>query len=237
MKLIALLITNNVATYGGAQPLCQIVLLVCIPDRTATYDNNGYVTSVTYNGDTYAYKYDGVGRLKEEKKNGVVVGEYEYDENNNIKKITSGGTVKEYSYDSLNRLSDDNYVYDAMGNPTKYKGNTFNWEQGRKLVGVGNAIKYAYDGNGMRYQKSVNGTKTHYYYNGSQLLLEVKNEIKMYYMYDQTGVAGIIYDGQSYYFDKNTLGDVIAIRDNSGDIVARYEYDAWGKFTLMSENL
>jgi len=38
-------------------------------------------------------------------------------------------------------------------------------------------------------------------------------------------------------FDKNTLGDVIAIRDNSGDIVARYEYDAWGKCTLMSENL
>lgn len=38
-------------------------------------------------------------------------------------------------------------------------------------------------------------------------------------------------------FYKNTLGDVIAIRDNSGDIVARYEYDAWGKFTLMSENL
>ena len=243
MKLIALLITNNVATYGGAQPLCQIVLLVCIPDRTATYDNNGYVTSVTYNGDTYAYKYDGVGRLKEEKKNGVVVGEYEYDENNNIKKITSGGTVKEYSYDSLNRLSDDNYVYDAMGNPTKYKGNTFNWEQGRKLVSgtLNNKdFAYAYDGNGMRYEKVVDGVKTNYYYDGSQLLMESKNGSRIWYIYGVTGIEGMIVESgwqdSIYYFDKNTLGDIVAIRDTSGNIVATYEYDAWGNVTVMDDD-
>ena len=34
-------------------------------------------------------------------------------------------------------------------------------------------------------------------------------------------------------FDKNTLGDIIAIRDESGDIVARYVYDAWGNQTVM----
>ena len=108
----------------------------------------------------------------------MVVGEYEYDENNNIKKITSGGTVKEYSYDSLNRLSDDNYVYDAMGNPTTYKGNTFVWQQGRKLVSGymnGKSFSYAYDGNGMRFKKTVNGVKTQYYYDGTQFLMESKN--------------------------------------------------------------
>lgn len=35
-------------------------------------------------------------------------------------------------------------------------------------------------------------------------------------------------------FDKNTLGDIIAILDNNGNIVARYEYDAWGNCTVMN---
>ena len=40
------------------------------PARTSTYDNNGYVTGISYNGDTYAYSYDGLGRLVSETKNG-----------------------------------------------------------------------------------------------------------------------------------------------------------------------
>ena len=66
----------------------------------------------------------------------------------------------------------------CFGNPTMYKGNTFTWEQGRKLVSgtLNNQdFAYAYDGNGMRYEKVVNGTTTSYYYNGSQLLMESKN--------------------------------------------------------------
>ena len=34
-------------------------------------------------------------------------------------------------------------------------------------------------------------------------------------------------------FDKNTLGDIIAIRDASGSVLATYEYDAWGNVTVM----
>ena len=33
--------------------------------------------------------------------------------------------------------------------------------------------------------------------------------------------------------DKNTLGDIIAIRDSSGNIVATYEYDAWGNCKVI----
>ena len=51
-----------------------------------------------------------------------------------------------------------------LGNPTTYKGNTFTWEQGRKLAKIGNSITYSYDGNGMRFEKTVNGVKTNYYY-------------------------------------------------------------------------
>ena len=129
-----------------------------------------------------------------------------------------------------------------MGNPTKYKGNTFNWEQGRKLASGtmnGNNFAYNYDGNGMRYEKKVNGVRTCYYYNGSQLLMESKNGSRTWYIYGITGIEGMIVESgwqdSIYYFDKNTLGDVVAIRDESGDVVATYEYDAWGNCTVYDE--
>ena len=128
-----------------------------------------------------------------------------------------------------------------LGNPIVYKGNTFTWEQGRKLAGGtlnGNSFQYSYDGNGMRYKKLVNGTTTEYYWNGTQLLAEYNRTTKemKYYFYDQTGIAGMIYNGSYYYFDKNTLGDVIAIRDAYGDVIAKYKYDAWGN-VLQETNL
>ena len=54
-----------------------------------------------------------------------------------------------------------------------------------------------------------------------------------------TGIEGMIcegnYNGSVYYFDKNTLGDIVAIRNESGSIVATYEYDAWGNVTVKGE--
>ena len=66
-------------------------------------------------------------------------------------------------------------LFVCLGNPIEYKGNAFVWEQGRKLVSGsmgGNTFTYNYDGNGMRYEKKVNGATTSYYYNGTQLLME-----------------------------------------------------------------
>ena len=38
-------------------------------------------------------------------------------------------------------------------------------------------------------------------------------------------------------FDKNTLGDVVAIRDVLGVILAQYEYDAWGNIRSQSGSM
>ena len=104
----------------------------------------------------------------------------------------------------------------------------------------GKSFSYAYDGNGMRYEKIVDGVKTNYYYNGNQLLMESKNSKRIWYVYGVTGIEGMIVEGGfediTYYFDKNVLGDIIAIRDEFGNVVATYEYDAWGNCTVMNEN-
>ena len=208
-------------------------------DRSATYDANGYVTSISYNDNTYNYVYDRVGRLVSESKDGETK-TYTYDSANNIQKA---GLV--YTDGKLTSVNGAQIVYDAMGNPTTYKGNTFAWEQGRKLASGsmgGKSFTYSYDGNGMRYKKTVSGTTTYYYYDGTQLLMESKNGQRIWYIYGVTGIEGMVREDGSnntitYFFDKNTLGDVVAIRDVRGYIVGTYEYDAWGNVTVMDKTM
>ena len=59
----------------------------------------------------------------------------------------------------------------------------------------------------------------------------------VYYIYDAAGIAGMIYDRRYYYYDKNVLGDVMAIRDHSGNVVATYKYDAWGNIMDQSGSM
>ena len=140
------------------------MLFVCLPDRESIYNENGYITKITYNGDAYTYKYDQVGRLISEKKNSTTTKTYSYDEYNNIQK---SGLM--YTNGKLTSADDKAIEYDAMGNPTKYKGNTFTWQEGRKLFSGsmnGKSFAYRYDGNGMCFKKTVNGVVTNYYYDG-----------------------------------------------------------------------
>ncbi len=202
-------------------------------DRTSTYDNKGNIIGVSYNDNSYTYTYDDLGRIVSENGyNGLKT--YSYDEYNNIQK--DGLTYQNGKLVSVNNKS---IVYDQMGNPTTYKGNAFTWEQGRKLVSGTmnyNTFTYDYDGNGMRYKKTVNGIDTEYYWNGSQLLYENREDgtERLFYIYDATGIAGFIYNRLDYYFDKNTLGDIVAIRDYHGTILATYEYDAWGNHIVLN---
>ena len=48
-------------------------------------------------------------------------------------------------------------------------------------------------------------------------------------------VCGIKHNGTAYYFYKNLQGDVIAITDDTGETVARYTYDAWGKVLTVTD--
>ena len=223
----------------------------------SSYDSNGFVESIEYNGKTYNYTYDEAGRLKTETIDGVTK-EYTYDENNNISSVHTGDNITSYNHETNGRITsyiDNNNVanhfrYDAMGNPVMYKGasstavDNMVWTQGRKLESGtlnGNEFSYAYDMNGMRYKKNVNGKVTEYYLDGSKIIAECYKEGVMtflnYYIYDMTGIAGMTYCGETYYFEKNTLGDVIGIRKRDGFLVATYTYDAWGNILTKSGSM
>ena len=55
-------------------------------------------------------------------------------------------------------------------------------------------------------------------------------------LYDnEDTVCGILYNGIPFYFYKNLQGDIIAIADQNGNIVAKYDYDAWGVCTVTKD--
>ena len=73
-------------------------------------------------------------------------------------------------------------------------------------------------------------TKT-YYQEGSETY-------EIVYLYDDSGVVGMAYikNGvtSAYYFQKNLMGDVVAVYDTNGAKIASYNYDAWGNCTIAS---
>ena len=70
------------------------------------------------------------------------------------------------------------------------------------------------------------------------LLYEIRGNCYIEYLYDESGSPmGInYYDGTTlheYYFVKNLQGDVTAIRDWNGNLIATYIYDAWGNLLSL----
>ena len=119
----------------------------------------------------------------------------------------------------------------AQGNPTSYLGHTLTWEKGRQLKSY-DSNTYTYNANGIRTSKTVNGVTHTYTLDGTKILREVWGNNTLIPLYDnEDGVCGIIYNDTPYYFQKNMQGDVIAITNQSAQIVARYAYDAWGAVT------
>jgi RHS repeat-associated protein len=131
------------------------------------------------------------------------------------------------------------FDYDDYGNPIKYRvtspttaANNTTWTRGRLLASY-NGYNNIYDADGVRYRRqSADGT-TQFIYSGSQLQGERTGANYSSYVYDQTGIRGLIYNDVAYSFEKNVLGDIIAIYDGSGDKVATYAYDAWGNCKVM----
>ena len=80
-----------------------------------------------------------------------------------------------------------------------------------------------------------------YYLDGSTIIAENRktgtNNNLIYYIYDMMGLSGFVYNGANYYYEKNTLGDIIGIINSSGTQVATYTYDAWGNILTKTGSM
>ena len=121
---------------------------------------------------------------------------------------------------------------------TSYNGSTYTWQgrELRKITNGSNTYSYKYNADGIRTSKTVNGIKTEFFLNGSQILAQKTGDTTMLFFYDSTGKRVGFANGDTlYYYLYNVQGDVIAImRAATGQVVARYSYDAWGKCTVTN---
>ena len=197
-----------------------------------SYDPCENISSITYDGSTTAYTYDSLGRLEKEV-NGQLGHTYTftYDNNGNImsKKVDDTTIVYAYQGDKLTSYNGQSCVYDAIGNPTTYRGKTATWTRGRKLTAY-NGNTFSYDATGRRLSK--NGIK--FYYSSEGNLLKQSNGLEFFYGAD--GLVAIKYGGLPYLCRKDMLGNILALLDSSGNIVVQYKYDAWGNHTVTDAN-
>ena len=240
-------------------PTTNLVSQILLSDgRTLSYeyDAEERITSVTEKlGEKVTvkkYTYDALGQLLKEEKNDVIINEMKYDNYGNI--VEKNGV--KYTYDSvwkdllirINSKTYNNYYcencenngqtisYDSQGNPTNYFGHILTWEKGRQLKSFDNNT-YTYNANGIRTSKTVNGVTHNYILDGAKILKEQWGENTLIPIYDnEDSICGIIYNGTSYYFLKNLQGDIISIVNTDGEVVVKYEYDAWGKVLSIANN-
>ena len=182
---------------------------------------------------SFTYAYDKAGNITSKKQYAYTTGT-----------LGSAISTKNYTYgnstwgDLLTSYDGHSITYDGMGNMTSYNGSTYTWN-GRELAqlqGGGNTYSYTYNADGIRTGKTVNGTTTEFFLNGNQILAEKKGTTVVPYYYDSTGLrVGVVYNSHLYYYMYNLQGDVIGLaRATTGQVVARYSYDAWGNCTVTN---
>ncbi|MBQ8380701.1 MAG: RHS repeat-associated core domain-containing protein, partial [Clostridia bacterium] len=216
---------------------------------TYSYDADGAnITKIVYSsGEEITYEYDELGQLVKEVNDLLSYAyTYTYDDAGNITSRTtfSGMQTNTYEYtgDRLTSFNGVDITYDANGNPLSYYNGAryyFTWS-GRQLAEATkgtSALTFTYNDDGIRTSKTNNGVKTTYYLNGSQIVAEETSNNITLYIYDSQGSPiGMQYHGASYsanvwdtfWFEKNLQGDIVAVYSGSGTKLVEYVYDAWG---------
>ena len=62
----------------------------------------------------------------------------------------------------------------------------------------------------------------------------IKQSNGLEFLYDHTGVFAVKHNDSTYFYRKNAQNDIIALLDNTSNVVVKYNYDAWGKCVVDS---
>lgn len=206
-------------------------------------DDAGNVTAIS---DTqfgnHTYVYDKRGFLTKDDDTAI-----SYDANGNITKM---GSVS-FSYDPvikdrLVKVGDDTITYDAANplNPVKF-GDRMSFKfEGRRLTELKTIAKYEYKYNqqGLRVEKRVqNDVIASFVYDGDKIITQITPSCRLDFLYDEyNNLYGFIKDNSDkYFYIRDKLHNILGIIDISGNIVAQYDYTAYGttKVTLNTNGI
>ena len=227
-----------------------------INNYTYKYDKLDNITHIYCDGIlTNRYYYDKYNRLiKEHNYNLNYTIKYKYDHLGNLinriyYKLNTYEYISRDLYtrsnnlwpDQLTEYNNQSFVYDEIGNPIRINNKVLSWINGRQLSeyndGINN-IKYKYDVDGVRISKIKNNIETKYYLDDDDIIFEETNgNILFFLRNDVEDLFGFKYNDNLYYYIKNGQDDITGIVNEQGNLVARYEYDSWGKIISVVDAL
>ena len=229
----------------GATPLFQ---------TSYAHDNLGRITTLTETVDSttnlYVYGYDAAGRLATVIRNGAQIASYGYDANGNRVTATDLTGTFTGSYDDQDRLlsyGSNTYSYTPNGElTTKVAGGqttTYRYDEFGNLTQVvlpdTTTITYLIDGKDRRIGKRVNGALQKGWLYEDQLRpvaeLDGSGAVVSRFVYaTRVNVPDyMVKAGVTYRLVLDHLGSVrLVVNSQSGQVVQRMDYDAWGMITL-----
>ena len=213
---------------------------VLLTTRMYEYDKLGRLESIVdpvFGNHNYQYDYRGY----------LVLGDnvtYQYDENGNITRC--GETTFTYDPVIKDRLKyvNNNLVEYDINNPgmiKSYNGSTFTFE-GKRLMSVskdGKTYDYTYNHEGLRVYKSTLGLYWYFAYDGDKLIRQFSSDNTLDFLYDEKGeLYGLIVDKETvYFYIRDIFKNIIGIVTTSGELVVKYNYDAYGKCLSITGSL
>ena len=231
--------------------------------KTYTYDAQGQLATETDGSVSCAYAYDTVGNIRSVTTDGAVIKSFGYTNPSwpdLLTSVTANGTTKDVLYEGQTQTSD----VPSSGNPVTYyngKDYTFTWTKGRQLASAtvdGKQVSYTYDMSGVRSGKQVyttsNQRTTTYTYttlsgkvmrqqwetrNSDDTVYQAMQSLEFVYDDGNQPFAMIYKHGQTtelYYYVLNAQGDVIALLNANGALVASYNYGAWGNYSVHDKD-
>lgn len=233
----------------------RITTLSCLPNNVFNfeykYDKEGNrITALKYHNPAYSeqYKYDQTYQL---------INYYTGTLNNETLSDTTSKNI--YSYDALhnriNSIEDNrnsfytvnnmneytrittngipaNYTYNVNGSIITDGTNTYQYDNENKLTSISGQAEHAYDALGRRIKSSINGTDTHFYYAGNQIVEEHDNasNIQKTYIYgaEIDHLIAYIAGSQTYFVSNNEKGNLYAVF-NGSSVIEKYDYTPFGK--------
>jgi RHS repeat-associated protein len=194
---------------------------------TYTHDADSHVTGMTWTlagnplGDL-EYGYDADGRVIQKTGSFAQTG---------LPQPVTGNTFN--AANEMTAFNGTPMSYDANGNLTNDGTNTYSWDARNHLTAIAgpNTASFAYDADGRRAQKTINGVSTQFLYDGLNPVQEIQNGAPSANLltglgvdeyFQRTDSAG----ARNYMTD--ILGSTLALTDSSGNIQTSYTYDPFG---------
>jgi RHS repeat-associated protein len=212
---------------------------------TYTLDAVGNRLSMTDEDGTTNYSYDALNRISDvtypSSNPGTV--SYTYDAMGNRLTMTEDGIVTTYNYDDADRLL--NFVSEGITTTLTWDNNSnllskgtqsFTWNSTDRLIGLTNSginASYAYNGDGVRIERQVDGQLTTYLQDLSAdlpvVLRETTSGTSVEFVYGSDLLESIDAGAIPTYYHTDGLGSTRLLTNNSGAINDRYSYDVFGE--------